>query len=248
MKTKEADTVEEFVLINFKDNHLALRDYTKHWLIQKIYYLKWDITVLRREKRALAKELTKKWQSEVNALKNKYTKDITKRDDIIKKLRARLTVWNDKAFNHTRLAKEFRIKYYQAKNDLEDLQKRASPYRTIEQENLLSYLLTYVRLEKEGYVTFNELMILATAATMEAFTAAGLKQACNFPKQYPQADFRLLVNGGFIKRIGKRDLYHLSVKGHDRLNDLLTYIKEKDIEFYHGKYEIKRGYVPIVNN
>lgn len=100
-------------------------------------------------------------------------------------------------------------------------------------EIIIRAIVTYGKLEKEGYLTFLEFVFLLVGSQRDFFSLDDVKdRAGNLPYQYLKG-FNQLIDAGYFEKVNRKKLYYITTAGKERMDAILKHIYTVKI----GKYK-----------
>lgn len=190
-------------------------------------------------------------------------KEIAKRDAKVVRAKATAERWREKnrrlvhnnkvsKYKRRQTAKDMREVRQDAKNwqntvysELQYLTKApdwdSDVNRAQVVEIILRTIVTYHKLILDGTITYAELVYLLVGTQMEAFRLRDVVDRYSHLPRFHKVQFRMLLEEGLLKKVYRRQAYHITVAGRDRLNDILRYIYENKV----GTYRILKKFFEI---
>ncbi len=111
-----------------------------------------------------------------------------------------------------------------------DWDKDESRQQTV--EVILRTVVTYNRLINDGIITFNELAFLLLASQREFFRLEDIRDRYGYLGWGYKRDFADLVEAGLLKKMYRKQIWHITIEGKNRLEDILRHIYENKIGVY----------------
>lgn len=196
------------------------------------------------ELRTELNEIKKQTKKEISANNLAIAKKEKELEDEKKKINKIYERWAERSKLYTKNLRAYRNVRYQNKLNIKkkDSLKKEIEIMVAEDttpknkylEVICRTIVAYDKLIKNNIITFNEIAILLTAAQREYFDMGDLNSRYGIIRGI-SSDVNAMIDAGYLKKIHRKKLWHVTEIGKSRLSDIIDHIHDEKISAYPVK-------------